>query len=111
MSEPLYRMVGRDVPNPDAGKDGEPETIRVSERVPMEPDEESATHAERAATIKAKEANAYAEARRAEYPSVADQLDAMWKGGAAMDEMRKRVQSVKDANPKPDAAVVEAKPT
>jgi hypothetical protein len=39
--------------------------------------------------------------RRAEYPSVAEQMGAMWKGGAAADEMKAMVQAVKDKYPKP----------
>lgn len=36
------------------------------------------------------------------YPSIKDQLDAMWKGGADADEMAKKVQAVKDRYPKPE---------
>lgn len=42
----------------------------------------------------------YAEARRAEYPSIEDQLDALWKGGAEAEALRKRVQAVKAKHPK-----------
>lgn len=42
----------------------------------------------------------YAAARRAEYPSLADQLDAFWKGGAEVEAMRARVLAVKDRHPK-----------
>lgn len=41
------------------------------------------------------------ELRADEYPSIKDQLDAMWKGGAAADEMAARVQAVKDKYPAP----------
>lgn len=36
------------------------------------------------------------------YPSIKDQLDAMWKGGVYADEMAEIVQAVKDKYPKPD---------
>jgi hypothetical protein len=39
--------------------------------------------------------------RRAEYPSIGDQLDAFWKGGDAAAEMLAKIQAVKDKYPKP----------
>ena len=39
--------------------------------------------------------------RRAEYPQIADQLDALWKGGEAFEVMRARVLAVKHKHPKP----------
>lgn len=39
--------------------------------------------------------------RRAEYPSLGEQLDALWKGGEAMDAMLAKVQAVKSRYPKP----------
>ena len=44
--------------------------------------------------------NAYKEQRAAEYPSIGDQLDALWKGGDAAAEMLALVQAVKDKYPK-----------
>jgi hypothetical protein len=43
----------------------------------------------------------YYASRRAEYPSLADQLDAMWKGGYAMTEMAAKIITVKQKYPKP----------
>lgn len=37
------------------------------------------------------------------YPSLKDQLDAMWKGGDAVMEMAALVQSIKDRYPKTEA--------
>lgn len=37
----------------------------------------------------------YAEQRKAAYPPIEDQLDALWKGGAAEAEMRAKVAEVK----------------
>lgn len=44
----------------------------------------------------------YQALRRNEYPSISDQLDALWKGGDALAEMAARIQSVKDKYPKPE---------
>jgi hypothetical protein len=46
-------------------------------------------------------ANAYKESRKLEYPPIGDQLDALWKGGAAAQEMLTKVQAVKAKYPKP----------
>jgi hypothetical protein len=42
----------------------------------------------------------YQHKRAAEYPSIGDQLDALWKGGSAAEEMLAKVQAVKDKYPK-----------
>ena len=44
----------------------------------------------------------YKNNRLAEYPSIGDQLDALWKGGEAADEMLAKVQAVKAKYPKPE---------
>ena len=44
--------------------------------------------------------NAYKQQRAAEYPSIGDQLDALWKGGDAATEMLALVQAVKNKYPK-----------
>jgi hypothetical protein len=43
----------------------------------------------------------YAELRRSEYPPIGDQLDALWKGGAVLEEMARKVAAVKEKYPKP----------
>lgn len=43
----------------------------------------------------------YVEKRINEYPSIGDQLDALWKGGDAATEMLAIVQAVKNKYPKP----------
>jgi hypothetical protein len=48
------------------------------------------------------DANAYKDLRQAEYPSIGDQLDALWKGGDAAAEMLTKVQAVKTKYPKPE---------
>ena len=49
------------------------------------------------------DANAYKGLRQAEYPSIADQLDALWKGGDAQTEMLAKVMAVKAKYPKEQA--------
>ena len=44
--------------------------------------------------------NAYKQQRAAEYPTIGDQLDALWKGGDAAAEMLAKVQAVKNKYPK-----------
>lgn len=39
--------------------------------------------------------------RRAEYPALGEQLDAMWKGGQAAADMQAEIQAVKNKYPKP----------
>ena len=46
------------------------------------------------------DAHAYIAKRQAEYPSIGDQLDALWKGGDAQAEMLAKVQAVKQRHPK-----------
>jgi hypothetical protein len=46
------------------------------------------------------DASLYQEKRRLEYPSIGDQLDALWKGGEAAAEMLARVQAIKNKYPK-----------
>jgi hypothetical protein len=43
----------------------------------------------------------YYASRRAEYPTLADQLDAMWKGSDAMTAMAAKIATVKAKYPKP----------
>jgi hypothetical protein len=44
---------------------------------------------------------AYKAVRRAAYPEIGDQLDALWKGGDAQAAMKVIVDKVKSDNPKP----------
>jgi hypothetical protein len=44
----------------------------------------------------------WSELRADAYPPIKDQLDAMWKGGSAADEMAAKVQAVKDKYPAPN---------
>lgn len=53
-----------------------------------------------AAKVAADDAIAYQTKRRAEYPAIGDQLDALWKGGEAAAAMLAQVQAVKNKYPK-----------
>ena len=44
----------------------------------------------------------YARDRKAEYPSIGDQLDALWKGGDDAAAMLEQVMAVKARYPKPE---------
>jgi hypothetical protein len=46
------------------------------------------------------DATEYQRQRAPEYPPIGDQLDALWKGGAAAEEMLAKVQAVKAKYPK-----------
>ena len=43
----------------------------------------------------------YARNRKAEYPDIGDQLDALFHAGVFPDDMADKLQAVKDAHPKP----------
>ena len=54
------------------------------------------------AVLEAAEAKvAYRELRRVAYPPMGDQLDALWKGGQGMAEMKAVIDKVKSDYPKP----------
>ena len=46
---------------------------------------------------------AYVAKRQSEYPTIGDQLDALWKGGDAQTEMLAKVMAVKAKYPKGQA--------
>lgn len=47
--------------------------------------------------LKSKE---YKELRSVEYPSIEDQLDALWKGGIDAEVMKSRIEDIKKKHPK-----------
>jgi hypothetical protein len=49
------------------------------------------------------DAHSYIAKRQAEYPTIGDQLDALWKGGDAQTEMLAKVMAVKAKYPKEQA--------
>ena len=48
------------------------------------------------------DAKEYQRQRVPEYPSIGDQLDAIWKGGDSYDAMLAKVMAIKDKYPKPE---------
>jgi hypothetical protein len=48
------------------------------------------------------QATNYKELRKVAYPPIGDQLDALWKGGQAWDDMKVIIDSVKAQYPKPE---------
>lgn len=46
--------------------------------------------------------SSYSENRLKEYPSIGDQLDALWKGGQAVADMKAKIDAVKSKFPKPE---------
>jgi hypothetical protein len=49
------------------------------------------------------DAHSYISKRQSEYPTIGDQLDALWKGGDAQTEMLAKVMAVKAKYPKEQA--------
>lgn len=43
----------------------------------------------------------YQDSRKAEYPPIGDQLDALWKGGDEAAKMLEKIQAIKAKYPKP----------
>lgn len=70
--------------------------------VPMDADDIAQRAATDAATAEREAKLGYVERRRRAYPSVTEQLDALWKGGAEAEAMRARVAQVKADHPKPE---------
>lgn len=42
----------------------------------------------------------YQRKRKVEYPEIGDQLDALWKGGQALEDMKQQIMAVKAKYPK-----------
>ena len=63
--------------------------------------EELAAHEADMARIQAILDADYVQNRKAAYPSIGDQLDALFHAGVFPEEMAAQIQAVKDANPKP----------
>lgn len=76
-------------------------------RIDLTDEEETAVRAEWAEAEERQKASSYVDLRRAEYPPVADQLDALWKGGEAAAAMKAKIDGVKEKHPKPDAVSTE----
>lgn len=75
------------------------------EKVPFTPEEQAVFLQQRAAQeqrLLQEAKTEYQRQRAAEYPSIGDQLDALWKGGEAAAAMLAQVQAVKTKYPKPE---------
>ena len=70
--------------------------------VPFTDEEEAAADAAEAAEAKLIAETDYVRKRVAAYPSIGDQLDAIWKGGDDQAAMKVIVDKVKSDNPKPE---------
>lgn len=86
--------VAWNVNDPDRGLDPLPTTLTAAQRTAIEE------------VVAAHDPNwvsplAYRERRAAAYPPIGDQLDALWKGGEAADDMRLLILAVKYTYPKP----------
>lgn len=78
----------------------------AGERIPFTAEQEAARDAEEAQDVLDKEAQAlvqYQTDRQNNYPSIGDQLDALWKGGQAQADLKILIDGVKAAHPKPGA--------
>ena len=64
--------------------------------------EEIAAHEADMARILAYLEGDYVQNRRSAYPSIGDQLDALYKAGVFPDDMAAQIAAVKAANPKPE---------
>jgi uncharacterized coiled-coil DUF342 family protein len=71
-----------------------------SDNIPKPTEEELIEECERLQEEYA--AKEYQRQRAPEYPNIKDQLDAIWKGGDAYEEMLARVMEVKAKYPKPE---------
>lgn len=72
------------------------------EIVDCTPEEIAAIEATNAALAAELEATSYIYARQDAYPSIGDQLDALFHAGVFPEEMAAQIQAVKDAHPKPE---------
>lgn len=68
-----------------------------------DPPPEAELVAARDAEIASWEQTEYARNRAVSYPSIGDQLDALFHAGLFPEEMATQLQAVKDAYPKPEA--------
>ena len=78
-----------------------PQVVRTLGDVAYDADGNEVAY-DKAAVQKYFDDHAYIAKRVAEYPSIGDQLDALWKGGDAAAEMLAKVQAVKTKYPKPE---------
>jgi len=76
-----------------------PSIVRIEGNIAYDADGNEVAY-DKAAVQAYVNAHAYIAKRTAEYPSIGDQLDALWKGGAEAEAMLAKVQAVKNKYPK-----------
>ena len=72
----------------------------IGDKTPITKDEADALAIAKMAAMGFSIPPAYVSQRQMEYPSIADQLDAMWKGGTEAAVMRAKINAVKAKYPK-----------
>ena len=82
------------------GREMVPENIDAWVAGVMEHADAAALEAKIAIIAASRSAHPYDEMRRRTYPSIGDQLDALYHAGVFPDDMAATLQAVKDANPK-----------
>jgi len=70
--------------------------------VSLSPEEADAETARKQELTAQANAIAYKESRISQYPSIGDQLDALYHAGVFPEEMAAQITAVKEANPKPE---------
>jgi len=76
-----------------------PQIVSMSDDIAYDADGNEVAY-DKAAVQAYVDAHAYISKRAQEYPSIGDQLDALWKGGAEAEAMLAKVQAVKNKYPK-----------
>jgi vacuolar-type H+-ATPase subunit B/Vma2 len=76
-----------------------PSIVTIRDEVAYDKDENIVEY-DKAAVEAHAASKEYITKRAAEYPTIGDQLDALWKGGDAAAEMLAKVQAVKNKYPK-----------
>lgn len=78
-----------------------PNVVRINDTTPYDADGNEVT-IDNAAVEAWVSPEQYARDRVSEYPSIGDQLDALWKGGDDAAAMLEQVMAVKSKYPKPE---------
>jgi len=82
------------------GREMVPENIDAWVAGVIDGQDEAALEAKIAIISASRSPHPYDEIRRRTYPSIGDQLDALFHAGVFPDDMTATIQAVKDANPK-----------
>ena len=77
-----------------------PEEATQTETAPQ--NTTSIWNAETESWVEQETPTSYQKKRREAYPSIGDQLDALWKGGSALEQMEANIMAIKALYPKPE---------